>query len=117
LPPQLNWIASHWLPLGGIASSHGLLDISKARELLGYRDKIAARDAIARTVDWRMAHPPSDAETANWPDRFDYQREDAVRATLETAIQSLEPLRLTPEVIHSYPHPKEPGMTVDHRGR
>jgi nucleoside-diphosphate-sugar epimerase len=117
LPPQLNWAAAHWLPLGGSASPHGVLSNSKAMSLLGYTDQIAAKDAIERTVDWRLQHPPAEAELMNWADKFDYRREDAVRAALEGAVQSLEPLRLVPEVIHSYPHPKQPDLAVDHRGR
>lgn len=117
LPEQLNWIAAHWLPLGGSASPHGFLSNAKAKNLLGYEDRIPARDAIECTVEWRLQHPPTEAELANWADTFDYRREDTVRAALDAMIRSLEPLRLTPSVIHSYPHPKKPGLTVDHRGR
>lgn len=117
LPPQMNWVAAHWLPLGGSASDHGLLDISKAKRLLGYKDQIAAKEAMARMIAWRLEHPPSEAEARNWPDAFDYAREDAVRNALEGALQVLEPLRLSPEVVHAYPHPKTSGLSTDHRGR
>lgn len=117
LPAQLNWAAAHLLPLGGSAAPHGLLDISKARKLLDYRDQVTARDALAATLAWRLANPPTDAERAGWPDPLDYRLEDRVREELERAFRNLEPVRTTPDVVHPYPHPKEPSLAPDHRGR
>lgn len=117
LPVQLNWAAAHLLPLGGSTADHGVLDISKARQLLGYRDQVKARDALAASIEWRLANPPTGQELANWPDPFDYALEDRVRAEIDRMVQDLEPVRRSPEVVHPYPHPKEPGLTPDHRGR
>jgi len=117
IPPQLNWAAAHLLPLGGTCSAHGLLDISKARRILGYQDQVRAKDALARALRWRLANPPEESELANWADPLDYALEDRVKAELDQLARRLEDVRQTPEVVHPYPHPKEPGLTVDHRGR
>jgi len=117
IPPQINWAAAHLLPLGGSCSDHGLLDISKARRILGYRDQIRAKDALAHTIRWRRANPPSESELANWADPLDYALEDRIKAELDGLLARLEDVKQAPEVVHPYPHPKEPGLTVDHRGR
>lgn len=117
LPMQLNWAAAHLLPLGGSTSHHGTLDMAKARQLLGYRDQVKARDALTALIEWRLANPPSESELANWPDPFNYALEDQVRSAIDSMVNALEPVRVRPEVVHSYPHPKEPSLAPDHRGR
>jgi nucleoside-diphosphate-sugar epimerase len=117
IPPQLNWAAAHLLPLGGTCSDHGVLDISKSRRILGYRDQVRAKDALARAIRWRLANPPTPGELANWQDPLAYDLEDRIKAEIDGLVARLEPLKQEPEVVHPYPHPKEPGLTVDHRGR
>ena len=49
------------------------LDTSRFREKLGYRELVAAEEAMARSVAWTRQHPP-DSSTES----FDYAAEDAV---------------------------------------
>lgn len=113
LPPQLNWAAAHLLPLGGTAAQHGMVDISKARTLLGFRDQISPVDALARSLEWRAAH----LDEAAGADPFDYALEDRVKAALHELVFALDDVLVEPEVVHPYPHPREPMLAPDHRGR
>ncbi|MBW8297498.1 hypothetical protein [Sphingopyxis sp.] len=116
LPPQLNWAAAHLLPLGGTASQHGMVDISKARALLGFHDQMRPADALARSLKWHAARLDPDT-VAGGSDVFDYALEDRVKAALDELIFSLDDAQHEPEVIHPYPHPREPTLAPDHRGR
>src|SRR3546814_13162068 len=82
LPSQLNWAAAHLLPLGGAASQHGMVDISKAQALLGFRDRVRPVDALARSLEWRAAH----LDEPTGADPFDYALEDRVKAALDEQI-------------------------------
>ncbi|MCG2621308.1 NAD-dependent epimerase/dehydratase family protein [Arthrobacter sp. I2-34] len=112
LPQTLNWAAGHLLTMGGTTSTHMLVDSSKARHVLGYRDKVSARDALAQTVAWVAQNPPSKGV-----DPFDYVLEDQVFAALTKLADDVAPLKRDPEVTHAYAHPKAPGGQADHRGR
>lgn len=58
---------------------HCVLDISKIKTQLGYRDVVSVEDALARTVDFYMRYPLTDGSEAeqNLGDPFDYAYEDA----------------------------------------
>jgi nucleoside-diphosphate-sugar epimerase len=117
LPPQLNWAAAHLLPLGGTCTDHGLVDISKARRLLGFRDQIEPREALGRAVRWRLDNRPGRDQLAAWTDPLDYALEDRVKAEIDGLSARLSDARQPPKIVHPYPHPERPGLTVDHRGR
>ena len=53
-----------------------LMDSTRIREELGYREPISVRVALERTVAWERAHPPVEID----PAQFDYAAEDAVLA-------------------------------------
>jgi nucleoside-diphosphate-sugar epimerase len=56
----------------GNLDQHWVVDTTRIREELGYREPVARRDAIRRTIDWERANPaPAD------PRAFDYAAEDA----------------------------------------
>jgi hypothetical protein len=61
-------------------TTHRLLDTSKARTLLGYRDVVPAREAVRRTVRWLAEHPPLSGGIEEFvlEDPFDYQAEEAL---------------------------------------
>lgn len=93
LLPRQNWVAEHLLGhLGGV-SAHALVDASKSRMLLGYRDKITAKTALQRLIHWRLRNPPDKMSVQNWPDEFDYSLEDRVRDGLEKFNDGLPPVR------------------------
>lgn len=70
--------------------THRVLDLSKIREQLGYRDVVPAREAIGRTALWFYENPrePGGLEERVLQDPFDYAAEDrlidAWRAALAT---------------------------------
>jgi nucleoside-diphosphate-sugar epimerase len=63
--------------------SHPLvLETSRIRRELGYREACSVADAIDRTAAWERESPP---EAAAWPDPFDYAAEDAALSVSRAA--------------------------------
>ncbi|MEE8422232.1 MAG: NAD-dependent epimerase/dehydratase family protein [Dehalococcoidia bacterium] len=58
-----------------------VLDLSKARELLGYRDVVDVEAATRLTARWLVDHPPDEDDLRpGGHGRFDYEREDRIAA-------------------------------------
>ena len=70
LPQPLTW--------GINAEQHIVVDSSRIREELGYKERIDLDEAFSRTIDWERAHPPTEID----PKDFDYAAEDAILAEL-----------------------------------
>jgi nucleoside-diphosphate-sugar epimerase len=72
-------------------TTHRVMDTSLARQLLGYRDVVPAREAIARTARWLMDHPrePGGPEEKVLEDPFDYAAEDRLVAAWKEALATL----------------------------
>ncbi len=60
-------------------SQHVLIDSSRIRAELGYRELVVPLDALRRTIAWQRLHPP-----AAPADSFDYEAED--RAFIEAGL-------------------------------
>jgi nucleoside-diphosphate-sugar epimerase len=60
------------------AVTHRVLDLTRVRTVLGYRDVVPARDAICHTARWLAEHPcePGGQEEMVLTDPFDYAAED-----------------------------------------
>jgi hypothetical protein len=116
LPEHLNWGAAHMVPLGGTTSPHAMVDASAIRAIVDDSSVPSGREALARTMAWRLAQPAPE-ETRAWEDPFDYALEDELIARLDAFEADLRPIRQTPQAVHPYPHPRKPGLTVDERGR
>jgi nucleoside-diphosphate-sugar epimerase len=58
---------------------HLVVDTTRIREELGYREAVARDEALRRTVAWERAHPPEEAD----PQTFNYAAEDALLAESE----------------------------------
>jgi nucleoside-diphosphate-sugar epimerase len=73
-----------------LRTTHRLLDTSKARTLLGYRDPVPAREAVRRTARWLAANPPAPGGIEEYvlEDPFDYASEDALVAWWRDALAS-----------------------------
>ena len=71
------------------SSPHVIIDTTKIRALLGYRDAKPAREGLAETVDWYVEHRKS---AGMWPvlDPFDYEAEDHFHAAWAEARSLLE---------------------------
>lgn len=118
LPPRLNRIAAHFALYGGAMFGHALIDTAKARDMLGYRDVVRPRDAIAASARWWLEHGEQLQSSMIARDPFDYALEDRVHghlAALNRKYADINPVAGLPA--HSYPHPKQPGLSKDHRGR
>jgi nucleoside-diphosphate-sugar epimerase len=79
--------------------THRVLDVSRVRTDLGYRDLVPAREAVARTARWLREHPlVGSTEEYTLTDPFDYEAEDrlidawlAARATVPAFDGESEP--------------------------
>jgi nucleoside-diphosphate-sugar epimerase len=90
---------------------HKLLDISKIKTELGYRDLVPLEEAVRRTVAWYQENPleRGGSEEERIGDPFDYEGEDRYREALDAFLDSVSELPLKGVVFqHSYEHPKAP---------
>lgn len=73
------------------ASTHRVLDISKLKRVLGYRDAVPARQAVQDTAHWLAAHPLDRGGTEEQvlTDPFDYAAEDQLIDAWQRAIASI----------------------------
>jgi nucleoside-diphosphate-sugar epimerase len=99
---------------------HKLMDIHALRMELGYRDRVPAVEAVARTVRWYADNPPErggEIEQRMF-DRFDYAAEDQMIALYRDFVAKVDAVETT-AVDHSHPyaHPQKAGTSRDHRGR
>jgi nucleoside-diphosphate-sugar epimerase len=71
--------------------THRVLDLTRVRHDLGYRDMVPARAAIATTARWLAEHPcePGGMEETVLTDPFDYAAEDALVAAWKGALNAL----------------------------
>ena len=92
--------------------SHLVVDTSKVRYELGYRDVVPATQAIADYVRWLEQHPPTAEAYPGFIDRFDYAAEDRLVHAYRSAVDELQRtvVRDVParESAHAMPHPKTP---------
>jgi nucleoside-diphosphate-sugar epimerase len=88
--------------------THRVLDLSRVRHDLGYRDLVPARTAIARTARWLAEHPcePGGMEETVLTDPFDYGCEDALIDAWRRALATLAPV----------PFAVEPGYGLAYSG-
>lgn len=115
VPDSVAHPARCLIPFQG-AAYHQVMDLTKIKTELGYRDLVPARQAVADTVHWYLEHPPS--PQALHSDPLNYAAEDALIALMQACITRMQAVAFErPAVYHSYPHPKEPGLQRDHRQR
>jgi nucleoside-diphosphate-sugar epimerase len=88
--------------------THRVLDLTRLKTLLGYRDVVPARQAVADTARWLAAHPvaPGDTEERVLTDPFDYVAEDALLDAWQRAREGLAPV----------PFAVEPGYGLAYSG-
>ena len=96
-------------------SHHQLMDLSKLKSQLGYRDLHPVEEALRMTVEWLVAHPPA----GGGYDPFDYPAEDRLVAAYRKSLEQVAaiPFEIPEELAHPYAHPKEAGTGADHQGR
>jgi nucleoside-diphosphate-sugar epimerase len=88
--------------------THRVFDLGKIRSELGYRDRVPAREALARTARWLAAHPPPPGgqEETVLQDPFDYAAEDRLVEAWRRALATV------PQVEWKRP----PGYTLSYSG-
>ncbi len=71
--------------------THRVLDLSRLRDDLGYRDVVPAREAVGRTARWLVANPPERGglEEMILTDPFDYAAEDRLIDAWTQAVAGL----------------------------
>jgi hypothetical protein len=89
-------------------NTHRVLDLTKLRTQLGYRDVVPARAALARTARELMASPLARGgmEEKSLTDPFDYAAEDALVAGWRRALAAIPPVKWA----------NEPGFTLSYSG-
>src|SRR5215210_7185895 len=105
--------------LGDTVAPHVLVDASKARTQLGYRQVISAADALEETVRWLLDNPVTPQTYPLYAARFDYAMEDRLISAYRQAsawVRDQVP-DTAPDRPHPMPHPKVPSTSVDERGR
>ena len=119
LPDAVAYPARHFIPFQG-TSHHQMMDLSKIKTELGYRDLVPVREALPHTVHWLREHPPdahSEAARRN-RDPLNYAAEDELVALFKACTLRMQRVAFEhPPVYHPYPHPKDPDLHRDHRQR
>ena len=91
---------------------HKVMDSTRIRQQLGYKETVPVEEAMRRTVQWYMQHPlkPGGEEEKTLQDAFDYEAEDQVyQICKETGARLAEAYRARFAWFHTYEHPKEAG--------
>jgi nucleoside-diphosphate-sugar epimerase len=103
-------------PTQALFRFHRVMDVTKIKEQLGYRDVVSTERALELTVDWYTRHPlPYGGEIEkNAGDPYDYKTEDRfIRIYKDGSEQIRQAFLQSPgtEVTwrHPYPHPKKKG--------
>jgi hypothetical protein len=117
VPTALRWTVRHFLTHSGTSADMATVDITKARELLGYRDVVAPIDELRRELEWLAEDPVDWTKASNFTDTFDYQLEDDVRDGLAALAAALPEPPCAAQPVHSYAHPRSTSLSADGRGR
>ena len=82
--------------------THRVLDLTRLRTDLGYRDLVPARDALARTARWLATHPLEQGaqEERVLTDPFDYEAEDLLIDAWQAARASVPPIAFEQEPMY-----------------
>jgi nucleoside-diphosphate-sugar epimerase len=92
-------------------TTHKLLDITKMKEQLGYRDLVPYEEAVRRTVAWYLENPLplGGRDEEQLGDPFDYAAEDAYAQALADFVAACQEIPFGGvEYVHQYEHPKAP---------
>ncbi|MGH7961957.1 MAG: NAD-dependent epimerase/dehydratase family protein [Candidatus Binatia bacterium] len=100
---------------------HRLLDLTKIKQDLGYKDVLPVEEALARTAHWYVEHQPERGGEIEkrLQDPFNYPAEDQLVAIFKESLKRMAaiPFEVESSRPHPYAHPKTPGQQRDHRER
>lgn len=97
---------------GGQMGFHQVLDTTKIRARLDYKDQVPLLDALARTAVWWRDHPPERGGEVEQKlgDSFDYAAEDQLIERLLKCRAELDALRgAAAQSAHPFRHPRQAG--------
>lgn len=102
-------------------SHHRVVDLTKIKKQLGYRDVYPVEEAIAKTVEWYLQNRPEPGGEIEkrLQDPFNYEAEDRLLRAYKESMQRVAaiPFEVQTDRPHPYAHPKKPGQERDHRAR
>jgi nucleoside-diphosphate-sugar epimerase len=101
-------------------SHHQMMDTYKIRTRLGYKDVVSPLEALSQSVRWCLDHPlsPELAAEKEKEDALNYRIEDELAAIYRDCYDRMASVEHPNRPVHHpYPHPKEPGLSRDHRKR
>lgn len=107
------------VPFSG-PSHHQVMDLTKIKQQLGYRDVVPVSEALPSTVRWYVEHADEvqAVEAAAERPAPSYEAEDALAAIYRDSLERLRAVDVrTHDVYHPYPHPRKAGLERDHRRR
>ena len=115
--PYGLWARTSVFQLGQL--HHRVMDLTKLKTQLGYRDVVPAPEGLRRTVEWYLQHPPERGGEIEQrlQDPFDYEAEDRLIFAYQSSLEPLLKLTRGERWRHPYPHPKKPGLLRDEAGR
>lgn len=89
-------------------TTHRVLDLTKIRTQLGYKDVVAPEDGLAITAKWLREHPlpPNCPDEKILQDPFDYRAEDELIASWQALCAKMPPVKFE----------REPGYTATYSG-
>lgn len=101
------------------ARPHMLLDTTKARVELGYRQVVTAHDATREALEWFAENPVTAESYPMYTATFDYELEDRLIRAYADAVERVREAApdVAPPTAHPMPHPKAPTLSRDERGR
>lgn len=82
-----------WPMLTHEESDHRLMDLTRLRGELGYRDAVHPQEGLRRTVDWLVANRPDPFVEQLLGDPFDYAAEDDLIAAAREGLERLRAIR------------------------
>jgi nucleoside-diphosphate-sugar epimerase len=102
-------------------SHHRLLDLTRLKTDLGYKDVLPVEEALAKTAQWYKEHKPERGGEIEkrLQDPFNYAAEDRLVAIFKESMERMAaiPFDVGKDRPHPYAHPKTPGQQRDHRER
>jgi nucleoside-diphosphate-sugar epimerase len=87
--PSPGW---HVIAFGYQAAASCVLDTSRIREELGYRDVVPLREGLQETVDWMVQHRSELDANRTIVDPFDYAAEDRLLEAYDRCLAELAPV-------------------------